>query len=192
MLNDLTYTNCGIRSAGGYDFGHRMAFIRSPHSAFDNIWQIDTSHAAGGARKLGELIHTLARSFIERASTADLRNAFEGCFEEDRPAIFMLFDGGEDKSEEATHIVVIAPSDWRLQGSIDDPWCVAYSGFVFDVDDMDAVPDYRGGFWNREWMEQTSMSELETSMPALAAAIRARYGDLEFSEPSLNQNSFSL
>jgi hypothetical protein len=182
MLDGLTYKTYGMKSAEGYDFGHLEARIRSPYSSFESIWEVGTSHAAGGRKKHAALIHELAEAFIARAATADLRNDFAGCFEESLPALFLHFDGGEDRADAPTQVVVISPSHWRLMGSIENPWCVSYSGLVFDLDDVGMEARYHGGFWNDEWMQQVSMSDLEATMPDVAARVSERLPGVVFAE----------
>jgi hypothetical protein len=182
MLDGLTYKTYGLKSIGGYDFGHVQARVRSPYSSFESIWEVDTTHASGGRRKHDALIHELAKAFIAHAATADIRNDFVDCFEEALPALFLHFDGGEDRAEAPTQVVVISPTHWRLIGSIEDPWCVSYSGLVFDVEDAGTEPDYRNGFWNDEWMQRASMSDLEAMMPDVAARISEKLPGVAFTE----------
>lgn len=183
MLHGLTYTTHGIKTQAGYDFGHVEALIRSPDSEFESIWEVDTSHAAGGKRKHAALIHELAQSFIARAALAELRDDFRDFFEDGRPAIFLYHDGGEDPSEEPTKVVCIDPKHWRLMGSEAAPWCVCYTGTVFDVDGQEP-PYYAGGFWNDAWMRQISLTALEDLLPDVASRISERFPRTTFSEMS--------
>jgi hypothetical protein len=41
---------------------------------------------------------------------------------------------------------------------------------------------YHGGFWNDEWMQQVSMSDLEATMPDVAARVSERLPGVVFAE----------
>lgn len=178
MLTDLTYTTRVING-----FGHQQAFIRSPHSSRDFIWSASTSHAAGGKQKHGDLIHRIARQFIEDAADAPLIDNLARYFDDGRPAIFQWFDGGEDPSDEPTKIVCLDPKDWGLSGPIAHPWTVTYGGLVFHLDDPTPTPADYGytPFWTAAWMEQITIDQLEHERPDIAEAIRERHPGREFS-----------
>lgn len=178
MLTDLTYTTRVING-----FGHQQAFIRSPHSSRELIWSVSTSHAAGGKQKHGDLIHRIARQFIEDAADAPLIDNLARYFDDGRPAIFQWFDGGEDPSDEPTKIVCLDPKDWGLSGPIAHPWTVTYDGLVFHLDDPTPTPADYGytPFWTAAWMEQITINQLEHERPDIAEAIRERHPGREFS-----------
>lgn len=178
MLNDLSYTSHVING-----FGHQRAFIHSPHSSNEFIWSVSTTHAAGGKRKHGDLIHRIARQFIEDAVDAPLIDNLARYFDDGQPAIFNWFDGGEYPSEEPTKIVCLDPKSWSLSGPISHPWTVNYDGLVFHLDESSAKPAEYGyaPFWTAAWMEQITIGQLERAHPNIAAAIRARHPGSEFS-----------
>ncbi|NTF23613.1 hypothetical protein G6L37_35150 [Agrobacterium rubi] len=187
MLKDLTYSTHPIETSAGYNFGHRMALIRSAESSFDSIWAVDTSMAGGGPKKHADLIHVLARQFIEEAATSEHADSFADCFQDGCPALFLYHDGGEDPSENPTKVVCIAPRDWRLIGK-GSPWRVCYEGTVYDVEGQS--PPYRdGGFWNGSWMHQTTLETLEATYPDVADKIVRDFPSTTFSEPNSMGNA---
>lgn len=178
MLDDLSYTTDVING-----FGHQQAYIRSPRSSRDFIWAVSTSHAAGGKRKHGELIHRIARQFIEDAADAPLIDNFARYFDDGQPAIFHWFDGGEDPSEEPTKIVCLDPKSWILSGPIAHPWTVNYDGLVFHLDDPNPKPSDYGyaPFWTAASMAQITIEQLERERPDIAEVIRAHHPGTDFS-----------
>ena len=183
MLTGLTYSTRSIRTSSGYDFGHQQALISSPDSAYESIWTVDTSHAIGGSRKHGELIHTIAKRFIERSATCEHADAFRDCFQDGLPAIFLFHDGGEDPSDEPTKVVCIDPRYWRLLGNGCNPWHITYTGTVYDVEGQ--MAPYRDtGFWIDAWMHQITFAALEEQFPEIADQIARDFPVSAFSEPT--------
>ncbi len=176
MLTNLSYTTRVING-----FGHQQAYIRSPHSSREFIWTFGTSHAAGGRKKHGHLIHGIARQFIEDAAYAPLIDNLARYFNEGRPAIFHWFDGGEDPSDEPTKIVCLDPRSWGLMGPIAHPWTVTYDGLVFHLDEPAPTPVAYTPFWTAAWMEQITIGQLECERPDISEVIRARHPGGDFS-----------
>lgn len=184
MLEGLSYTVREIRTwPAGHKYGHMAADIRSEHSSLPQIWTVDTSHAMGGPKKHAELIHVIAKRFIEAAKKSEHWDAFADCFEEERPALFMFYDGGEDPSETPTKVVCIQPQEWHLLGDGANPGHICYVGTVYFAEGEQ--PPYRDGcFWTKEWMEQTTMDEVEKLFPKAASQIREALPNIVFSTPA--------